>query len=169
MGWLEAMVRRLLEQQPNPLPVNVPAPGEEDANGRPGGGRPHRVAQRSVIPNNNHAGTRPATLAKEAPRAPNSYTKPAGFKCYRCGQLGHRSNECPTKRSVNFVDAGEDGEEEQYVEEGAKVEELLDGAKIVEEQGEFVNCVVKRVIGEGSTGGPCGGSTSPHDRGEKSI
>ncbi|XP_022849850.1 uncharacterized protein LOC111371935 [Olea europaea var. sylvestris] len=103
-------------------------------------------AQRSVIPNNNHAGTRPATLAKEAPRAPNSYTKPAGFKCYRCGQLGHRSNECPAKRSVNFVDAGEDGEEEQYVEEGAKVEELLDGAKIVEEQGEFVNCVVKHVM-----------------------
>ncbi|CAA3000752.1 Hypothetical predicted protein [Olea europaea subsp. europaea] len=33
MGRLEAMVQRLLEQQPNPLLVNVPAPSEEDANG----------------------------------------------------------------------------------------------------------------------------------------
>ncbi|CAA2979756.1 zf-CCHC domain-containing [Olea europaea subsp. europaea] len=90
-------------------------------------------AQRSVVPNNNHAGTRPATVAKEASRAPNPYTKPAGFKCYRCGQPGHRSNECPARRSTNFVDAGEDGENEQYVEEGAEVEELLDGAEIAEE------------------------------------
>ncbi|CAA3032382.1 Hypothetical predicted protein [Olea europaea subsp. europaea] len=155
MGRLEAMVQRLLEQQPNPLSVNLLAPGEEDANGRPGGRRPHRVArnrqpeelmeemyarssnykkdmgessytmanrgrftpgevqtpfksvadqaQRSVVPNNNHAGTRPATVAKEAPR------------------------------SVNFVDAGENGEEKQYVEEGVEVEELLDRAEIAEE------------------------------------
>ncbi|CAA3000751.1 Hypothetical predicted protein [Olea europaea subsp. europaea] len=66
-------------------------------------------AQRSVVPNNNHAGTRPATVAKET------------RKC----------------QILNFVDAREDGEEELYVEEGAKVEKLLDGAEIVEEQGEL--------------------------------
>ncbi|CAA3008424.1 Hypothetical predicted protein [Olea europaea subsp. europaea] len=76
----------------------------------------------------------PATVAKEAPRAPNPYTKPAGFKRYRCGQSGHRSNECLARTLVTFVDDREDSEEEQYVEEGAEVEELLDGAEIVEEQ-----------------------------------
>ncbi|CAA3006692.1 Hypothetical predicted protein [Olea europaea subsp. europaea] len=103
-------------------------------------------AQRSVVPNNNHAGTRLATVAKEAPRAPNLYTKLAGLKCYRCGQPGPCSNECLARRSVNFVDAGEDGKEEQYVEKGAEVEGLLDRAEIAEEQGEFVNCVIQRVI-----------------------
>lgn len=47
---------------------------------------------------------------------------------------------------MNFVNAGEDVEEEQYVDEGAEVEELLDGTEIAEEQGEFVNCVVQRVM-----------------------
>ncbi|CAA3013218.1 zf-CCHC domain-containing [Olea europaea subsp. europaea] len=117
-------------------------PGEAQTSSKPIADQ----AQRSHVPNNNYVGTRPATVAKEAPRAPNPYTKPAGFKCYRCGQPGHCSNECPARRSVNFVDAGEDGEEEQYVEEGAEVEELLDGAEIAEKQEEFVNCVVQRVM-----------------------
>ncbi|CAA2983100.1 zf-CCHC domain-containing, partial, partial [Olea europaea subsp. europaea] len=69
-------------------------------------------AQRSAVPNNNHVGTRPATVVKEASRAPNPYTKLAGFKCYKCDQPGHHCIECPARRSVNFVDVGEDGEEE---------------------------------------------------------
>ncbi|KAB5548136.1 hypothetical protein DKX38_011542 [Salix brachista] len=64
-----------------------------------------------------------------------------GFKCYRCGQPGHRSNECPARRPVNLVEAELEEEEEEHI-----VEELLEGAEIAEEEGDFVNCMVQRVL-----------------------
>ncbi|KAK0576914.1 hypothetical protein LWI29_025290 [Acer saccharum] len=66
------------------------------------------------------------------------------MKCYRCGQPGHRSNECPARKPVNFVDAEE--EEDQNFEEEENMDEFLDGAEITEEQGEHVNCVIQRVM-----------------------
>ncbi|KAB5573907.1 hypothetical protein DKX38_001101 [Salix brachista] len=83
---------------------------------------------------NNPAGNRATTVGKEINRAPNVYAKSAGFKCYRCGQSGHHSNECPARRPVNLIEAGED------VEEETEIEELLEGAEIAEEQREFINC-----------------------------
>uniref|UniRef100_A0A6N2KHU6 RNA-directed DNA polymerase n=1 Tax=Salix viminalis TaxID=40686 RepID=A0A6N2KHU6_SALVM len=93
----------------------------------------------------NQSGGRAVTAVREAPRASSAYVKPGGFKCYRCGQSGHRSNESPARRPVNLVDAGMD-DEDNYMEEESRMVELFEGAEVAEEEGEFVNCVVQRVL-----------------------
>jgi len=42
----------------------------------------------------------------EAPR--NPYARPNSDKCYRCGQPGHRSNQCPRRNTVNLIELGEE-------------------------------------------------------------
>ena len=38
----------------------------------------------------------------------NPYAKPFGVKCYKCGEVGHRSNECPKRKAVNVVEKDDD-------------------------------------------------------------
>ena len=38
----------------------------------------------------------------------NPYTKPLGAKCYRCGEVGHRSNECLKRKTMNIVEKDDD-------------------------------------------------------------
>nr|GLL31143.1 uncharacterized protein LOC109163967 [Ipomoea trifida] len=70
-------------------------------------------------------------------RNTNPYAKPMTGKCFKCGEPGHRSNECRARRSINLIEENEedeDGREESYIEE------------IVEEDGEHVSCVVQRLL-----------------------
>ncbi|KAJ9567936.1 hypothetical protein OSB04_003902 [Centaurea solstitialis] len=69
------------------------------------------------------------------PKTTNPYAKPMGLKCYRCGEPGHRSNECTNRKTVGLVDDKE-SEEDEY-----------DGAEFAEEDlSEKINIVLQRVL-----------------------
>ncbi|KAB5561188.1 hypothetical protein DKX38_006145 [Salix brachista] len=57
----------------------------------------------------------------EAPR--NPYSRPSSDKCYRCGQPGHRSNQCPKRGTVNLIGAEEEADLES---EGVEDETAYD-------------------------------------------
>jgi len=79
-------------------------------------------------PINNSAPAPSTTTATTAKSKEDPYAKPGVGKCYRCGELGQRSNECPKRRQDNMADYEDDGEEE------AEIEDLND-SDFSEEQG----------------------------------
>ena len=44
---------------------------------------------------------------KESQKTSNPYAKPTSGKCFTCNQPGHRSNECPNRKSIHMVDKDE--------------------------------------------------------------
>ena len=84
--------------------------------------------------------------AIEAPR--NSYALPSSDKCYRCGQPGNRSNQCPRRSTVNLIGPGE---EPDLTAEGVEDEvaytyeedEVIGG-----DEGELLSCslVVRKLL-----------------------
>jgi hypothetical protein len=52
------------------------------------------------------------------PPSNNPYVRPESDKCFRCNQLGHRSNQCPKRQMVNLVEtkAGKEEEVSEYEE-----------------------------------------------------
>ncbi|KAJ9562400.1 hypothetical protein OSB04_007560 [Centaurea solstitialis] len=74
-------------------------------------------------------------LKATLPKNPNPYAKPTGTKCYRCGLPGHKSNECPNRKTVGLV---EDGGSEDSDYEGAEFAE--------EDLSKKINIVVQRVL-----------------------
>ncbi|XP_028547507.1 uncharacterized protein LOC110099598, partial [Dendrobium catenatum] len=62
------------------------------------------------------------------PRPPprdNPYMKPTTLKCFRCFQLGHKSNECPTRPQLQLVEGdNEETEERISADYDENVEEL---------------------------------------------
>ena len=62
-------------------------------------------------------------------------------KCFQCNQLGHLSNNCPNRRSINFVEEG--GSEEEHV----IGQDTYEGAEFAEGVvGEEVVCAVQRLL-----------------------
>ena len=77
----------------------------------------------------------PATTTPAAAKSKeNPYTKSRAGKCYRYGEPGHRSNECPKRKQVNIVDYGDD-------EERVMIEEASD-SDFAEEHGDPVAYIV---------------------------
>ncbi|XP_019168246.1 PREDICTED: uncharacterized protein LOC109163967 [Ipomoea nil] len=70
--------------------------------------------------------------------APNPYAKPMTGKCFKCGEPGHRSNECRARRSVNLV-----AENTDDLTEG---EDCNENIEIAEEDGEHVSFFIKRIL-----------------------
>ncbi|KAB5534895.1 hypothetical protein DKX38_017981 [Salix brachista] len=63
--------------------------------------------------NNNY--NRPPTTGTAPETSRNPYARPSSDKCYRCGQPGHRSNQCPKRGAINLVD--NEGEADLETEE----------------------------------------------------
>jgi len=68
----------------------------------------------------------------------NPYAKPRVGKCYKCDEPGHRSNECPKKKSVNMADY-EDKDE-------VLIDNELEDSDFVEEGREAATCVIQRLL-----------------------
>ncbi|KAK0608765.1 hypothetical protein LWI29_035627 [Acer saccharum] len=83
------------------------------------------------------------TQAPPPPRN-NSYAKPFPQHCYRCHQPGHRSNECPTRRTVNLIEGNDDGTFDQ--EDDMRNDEF-DGAEFVQgDDGEQLVCILQKIL-----------------------
>jgi hypothetical protein len=50
------------------------------------------------------APTKPANTIPPEVTPRNPYARPGSGKCYRCGQSGHRSNQCPRRSTVNLIE-----------------------------------------------------------------
>nr|GMD01401.1 zf-CCHC domain-containing protein [Ipomoea batatas] len=70
--------------------------------------------------------------------APNPYARPKTGKCFKCGEPGHRSNECRARKYVNMVEEQDEFDEEGDINEGE--------VEVAEEVGEHLNCVVQRLL-----------------------
>ncbi|KAF6159856.1 hypothetical protein GIB67_032940 [Kingdonia uniflora] len=55
--------------------------------------------------------TSTSTTVGRAPVRTSAISHGNDFTCYRCGEVGHKSNVCPKRRQVNFADGGEESEE----------------------------------------------------------
>jgi len=75
----------------------------------------------------------PTTKGKD-----NSYAKPGVGKCYRCGEYGHMSIECPKRRPINMTDYKD--EDEVLIKTEPKDSDFVKG------EGEVTTCVIQRLL-----------------------
>ena len=69
----------------------------------------------------------------------NPYAKPFGVKFYRCGEVGHHSNECPKRKVVNVVE-----KDNEVVENEVCIPDRDDDYEEYEQ--EEYTCVVRKLM-----------------------
>ncbi|XP_041004080.1 uncharacterized protein LOC121249434 [Juglans microcarpa x Juglans regia] len=77
----------------------------------------------------------------------NPYTRPMTRKCFHCNQPGHRSNECPTRRSVHII---EEGDEE--LKGGDSSDDDVDEELVEGDEGEPISYVINGSCYSGNCG-----------------
>lgn len=90
----------------------------------------------------NHGMTKPTKQVQNTTGTNNPYARPTIGKCFKCGEPGHRSNECRARKSVNLVDYDDEHEEEVEYNN----DDDLENAEIADEEGEQVTCVIQRLL-----------------------
>ncbi|XP_020700281.1 uncharacterized protein LOC110112409 [Dendrobium catenatum] len=76
-----------------------------------------------------------------APIRENPYAKATNIKCFRCFQMGHKSNECPSRPQLQLVDAEADEEEDDN-----EIEEENDFEEVTGDVGEPLICVMEKLL-----------------------
>ena len=74
----------------------------------------------------------------------NPYARPTVGKCFRCNQLRHRSNECPTIPQAHLLDV--QTEVDDFKEQFEEASERLSLAILDGDEGDPLLCVLERLI-----------------------
>ena len=69
----------------------------------------------------------------------NLYAKPFGFKCYKCGEVSHHSNECSKRKVVNVMEKVDDVAENEVCG-------LSEDDDYKEYEQEEYTCVVRKLV-----------------------
>ncbi|XP_028547476.1 uncharacterized protein LOC110104104 [Dendrobium catenatum] len=77
----------------------------------------------------------------KGPVRENPYAKPSGIKCFRCFQVGHKSNECPTRAQIHVLE----GEEDEDIEEDSG-EADAEAEDVRGDEGEPLVCVLQKLL-----------------------
>ncbi|CAA2981371.1 Hypothetical predicted protein [Olea europaea subsp. europaea] len=105
---MESDKRMVSYIRPLPIESSSSTPLDKGKAPQQAPGNPNRCK----VDNNGRFGNRSQT--QEAPQITNRYAKPTGEICYRCQKPGHRSNNYPERKHVNFVEPEAIDEEDEY-------------------------------------------------------
>ncbi|KAI0501107.1 hypothetical protein KFK09_019325 [Dendrobium nobile] len=95
-----------------------------------------------TTPSSSHVVGEPRSMQKSKPLPrENPYAKPATFKCFRCFQPGHKSNECPQRQQVHLAEGDEGSEHaEDEIDKDCDIEDLP------ADEGEPLICVMEKLL-----------------------
>ncbi|KAI0515984.1 hypothetical protein KFK09_008655 [Dendrobium nobile] len=82
------------------------------------------------------AGVRPRIPGRD-----NPYAKPTAIKCFRCLQPGHKSNECPNRPQVQFMEGEEEAE---LTGLGDELEETIE--ELAADEGEPILGILEKLL-----------------------
>ncbi|KAI0511898.1 hypothetical protein KFK09_012532 [Dendrobium nobile] len=101
------------------------------------------VTNPSTAPNTALGGSSDPQMAPKwkQPVKDNPYAKPNTIKCFRCFQIGHKSNECPSRPQLQFTNA-----ENEELQEDMDEREMEPEEELAPDTGEPLVCVMEKIL-----------------------